>query len=379
MKHMCLYVLIMLGMGGGSDALAQGRFAWNDPASAGAVPPASDGLWYVAPTLGGYYNDTDRYIGSRQVYYGLAVGRFLLPNVSVDLFLDRTKRDADAGGAWTSDNVGATARYYFGIRNTWRPYLVAGIMASHHHGQGENGWSPAGEMGGGIAVMTTDNLDLRIESGYRYDRDSRARAHENGYGDWFFGLSAVSWFGTPVSAPLPIPRAVDCAVLDSDLDDVSNCDDTCPGTVRGAVVGPDGCPPPPSRQQVVIDLRGVNFQFDRPKKGETDIARSLAEPGADSIEVLNQAIDTLQRYPQMHVTVAGYTDARGSDAYNQDLSERRAKVVYDYLVSHGIDASRMEGSVGHGEADPVGDNTTDAGRARNRRTELEIRPSSKTD
>ena len=371
MKHKCLYFLVALGFGGVSDAWSHGTSAWNDPASLGVVPPASDGRWYIAPTFGGYYNDTDRDTSSRQIYYGLGVGRFLSPNVSVDLFLDRTRRDADTGGSWTSDNVGAAARYYFGVRNTWRPYLVAGIMASHHHGQGEHGWSPAGEVGSGIAVMTTDSLDLRVEGGYRYDGDSKARAHENGYGDWYFGLSAVSWFGTPASAPMQIPRAVDCAVLDSDLDDVSNCDDRCPDTIRGAIVGPDGCPP---QRQVVIDLRGVNFKFDRPRKGENDIAKSLAEPGAESIAVLNQAVDILQRYPQMHVTVAGYTDAKGSDTHNQDLSERRAKVVYDYLVGHGIGASRMEGPIGHGEGDPVGDNTTDAGRAQNRRTELQVKP-----
>ena len=135
-------------------------------------------------------------------------------------------------------------------------------------------------------------------------------------------------------------------------------------------MGPDGCP-----QKVVIDLRGVNFKFDYPKKGHVDaseIGKALAEPSADSISILDQAVDTLQRYPQVHVTVAGYTDSKGTDEYNQSLSERRAKIVYDYLTSHGIDASRLEGPIGHGEADPVDSNDTDAGRARNRRTELQV-------
>ncbi|MGN6234797.1 OmpA family protein, partial [Dyella sp.] len=60
------------------------------------------------------------------------------------------------------------------------------------------------------------------------------------------------------------------------------------------------------------------------------------------------------------------------DAYNQSLSERRAQIVYDYLTAHGIDASRLEGPIGHGENDPVDTNDTDAGRARNRRTELQV-------
>jgi OOP family OmpA-OmpF porin len=74
----------------------------------------------------------------------------------------------------------------------------------------------------------------------------------------------------------------------------------------------------------------------------------------------------------VHVTVAGYTDAIGTDAYNQGLSERRAKIVYDYLTGHGIDASRLEGPIGHGENNPVAPNDTEQGRARNRRTELQV-------
>ena len=103
-----------------------------------------------------------------------------------------------------------------------------------------------------------------------------------------------------------------------------------------------------------------------------DIAKSLAEPSSDSIAVLDQAVDTLKRYPQVHVTVAGYTDGIGTAAYNQGLSERRAKIVYDYLTGHGIDASRLDGPIGHGMNDPIGDNKTDAGRAQNRRTELQV-------
>jgi OOP family OmpA-OmpF porin len=177
-----------------------------------------------------------------------------------------------------------------------------------------------------------------------------------------FGAQAAA----PV-APVVTPPPVDCSTLDDDHDGVNNCDDKCPATAAGTIVGPDGCP-----QKVVIDLRGVNFKFDRPRKGATDIAKSLAEPTADSISVLNQAVDTLQRYPQVHVTVAGYTDSKGTDAYNQSLSERRAKIVYDYLTSHGIDGSRLEGPIGHGENNPIGDNATDAGRAQNRRTELQV-------
>lgn len=398
MKRKGLYFLIALALGGVGAVHAQDN---NAPASAASAPapaasapapapaaaPASDsdtgsmgtsnydGRWYIAPTVGGYYNDTDRNTNSRQFYYGLGVGRFFAPNLSVDVFIDRTKRTRDAkvgGGSWANNNVGVAGRFYVGDWNAWRPYGLVAVMGSDHRNSGDNGWSPAAELGVGVSKTVTDSSDIRLEAGYRYDWDDKSQPSQNGYGDWFLGFSVVSRFGEPAAAAQPAaappPAPVnDCSTKDSDNDGVNDCDDKCPGTASGTIVGPDGCP-----QKVVIDLRGVNFKFDRPKKGETDIKKALAEPTADSIAILDQAVDTLQRYPQVHVTVAGYTDSVGKDAYNQALSERRAKIVYDYLTSHGVDASRLEGPIGHGKNDPIGDNSTNEGRAQNRRTELQV-------
>ncbi|HZY34483.1 MAG TPA: OmpA family protein [Rhodanobacter sp.] len=373
MKRKGLYFLIALALGGVGAVHAQNTTttAPADTATSDMTTPSYDGRWYIAPTVGGYYNDTDRNTNSRQFYYGLGVGRFISPNASIDVFADRTKRKADGGGNWSNNAVGAAVRFYAGDWNAWRPYLLAGVMGSNHHSSGDSGWSPAAELGGGVSKTITDSSDVRIEAGYRYDWDNKTQPSQDGYGDWFLGFSIVSRFGAPAAAPAaPVaatPPPADCSTMDSDGDSVNDCDDKCPGTAAGTIVGPDGCP-----QKVVIDLRGVNFKYDRPKKGETDISKSLAEPSADSIAVLNQAIDTLQRYPQVKVTVAGYTDSKGTDEYNQSLSERRASIVYNYLTSHGIDASRLEGPIGHGESNPIGDNETDAGRAQNRRTELQV-------
>src|SRR6185437_5928755 len=76
-------------------------------------------------------------------------------------------------------------------------------------------------------------------------------------------------------------------------------------------------PPPPPPQNVVIDLRRVNFKFDRPKKGETNIGPTLKPPAADSVAILDQAVDTLNRYPQVKIEIDGYTDSVGTDQYNQ--------------------------------------------------------------
>jgi OOP family OmpA-OmpF porin len=62
----------------------------------------------------------------------------------------------------------------------------------------------------------------------------------------------------------------------------------------------------------------------------------------------------------------------GSEQYNQGLSERRARTVYNYLTNNGIDASRLVGPNGFGESRPIDTNDTAEGRARNRRTELNV-------
>ncbi len=89
--------------------------------------------------------------------------------------------------------------------------------------------------------------------------------------------------------------------------------------------------------------------------------------------ILDNVADTLTEYNQTIVEVAGHTDSKGTDAYNQQLSERRAGAVAAYLGSHGIMSQRMI-TVGAGESRPVASNETDSGRAQNRRVEITLVP-----
>jgi OOP family OmpA-OmpF porin len=86
--------------------------------------------------------------------------------------------------------------------------------------------------------------------------------------------------------------------------------------------------------------------------------------------VLDGAVATLARYPQLRIEVAGHTDSRGADAYNRALSQRRADAVRAYLAEKG--ASNELTSRGYGEGQPIADNRTDAGRQQNRRVVLRI-------
>ena len=115
--------------------------------------------------------------------------------------------------------------------------------------------------------------------------------------------------------------------------------------------------PPPTKKRIV--LRGVTFGFDQAE---------LDDAGKG---ILDAAVNALQDSPDAEVVVAGHTDAVGSDAYNMTLSQRRATTVRDYLVTQGIDASRLEVRA-FGESQPVADNDTAEGRAQNRRVELEV-------
>lgn len=88
---------------------------------------------------------------------------------------------------------------------------------------------------------------------------------------------------------------------------------------------------------------------------------------------LGQLAQTLSQYDRTSITVRGYTDNTGSAAYNQNLSQQRANSVANYLVRSGVTPSRIQ-AVGYGMSNPVASNSTEAGRAQNRRVELTINP-----
>lgn len=100
-----------------------------------------------------------------------------------------------------------------------------------------------------------------------------------------------------------------------------------------------------------------------------DVDSAVLKPSA--LSSINQISDVIKQYPENHVIVVGHTDDRGSDTHNQQLSERRAQAVRLQMVARGVVASSVE-AVGQGESNPVAPNATEAGRAENRRVELNI-------
>lgn len=111
---------------------------------------------------------------------------------------------------------------------------------------------------------------------------------------------------------------------------------------------------------IVVEFNGrILFGFDK-----SDLT-------ADAITNLNSLIDILNKYPDTDIVIQGHTDDKGSESYNQSLSERRAMAVNNYLVSNNIRNSRVK-TVGYGESAPKYTNDTEEGRAQNRRVEFLI-------
>jgi outer membrane protein OmpA-like peptidoglycan-associated protein len=90
-----------------------------------------------------------------------------------------------------------------------------------------------------------------------------------------------------------------------------------------------------------------------------------------TMENLNELATVLNKYENTDLRIEGHTDSSGGDQYNQNLSEKRAEAVEDYLIAQNVKSSRLT-SIGYGEKQPIADNETDDGRQINRRVEVGI-------
>ncbi len=228
------------------------------------------------------------------------------------------------------------------------------------------------------SILVPVGLLVGMAAGYahadaheKYVTSSSGTGVTTGYGECWQGVGGS--------------EAGNCGAMDSDGDGVIDANDRCPGTPKGVVVDPDGCPKDsdgdgvpdymdkcpgtPAGAKVdadgceitgdaVINTTADHFDFDsavlKPKmKEELDaiVNNVKASKGNEMLEVV------------------GHTDSTGPEAYNQGLSERRAQSAAEYMVEQGLDGSRITVK-GMGESAPVADNGTREGRAMNRRVEV---------
>jgi outer membrane protein OmpA-like peptidoglycan-associated protein len=182
------------------------------------------------------------------------------------------------------------------------------------------------------SLPTRDFVGVRFANVYGFAVQGGADFGLSGYLDPYRFIASISYAMPEVLPPRP-PRIAQAPPL------------------------PPPPPPAPAPVKKKIVLRGVHFDFDK------------AAIRSDSVAILREAANTLKENPSVHVVVEGYTDSRGTEAYNQRLSLRRAEAVKDYLVKLGVAADRLTVR-GKGASQPVASNDTEEGRAENRRVEL---------
>ena len=341
--------------------------------------------FYVAPLVRGLQLDEERNV-SDSAAFGFAAGFEANRRWNFELDLFRGRFDGATGDDLTIDSAGVNALRVFRRSARVAPYLLFGLGAQRKDielsGSSTDGYADAGA---GLLTTLRKSADdgralfLRLDARARYD-DGGDRL------DYLFGLGLQYSFGSgPRPAPpTELPVAPPPPPMDRDGDGVPDDKDRCAGTASGKPVDANGCEPD-SDGDGVPDSRPDTCQGTPPHTRvdaggctlgkEIKLPRVSFEYDSDRLEprafaTLNEAIATLRMNADLSIEVAGHTDARGPDAYNLELSRRRAETVRRYLLDHGV--TNMLTARGYGEREPIADNGTEAGRAENRRVVLKV-------
>jgi OOP family OmpA-OmpF porin len=263
--------------------------------------------------------------------FGGSVGYYLTDDVELRLGYDEVHNArGEDGRNIKGANTALDALYHFNnAGDALRPYVSAGFSDQSIGQSGRSGrnGSTFANVGGGAKYYITENLYARagVEAQYNIDQGDTEWAPSIGIGMNFGGGSKpVAQVAEAAPEPMPEPMPVE------------------------------------EPAQVVRVELDVKFDFDK--------ARVKEESYGD----IKNLADFMKQYPQTTTTVAGHTDSVGTDAYNQNLSEKRASAVREVLVNqYGVEGERVS-AAGYGESQPVADNATESGRAINRRVEAEV-------
>jgi len=318
-------------------------------------------------------------------HFGIeATGEFIQTNV------DNKNRRFTKEGQFTSpiSTVNITMYhldliYHFLPEGKFNPFITGGYGAAHYSPEINNKNMSIVDFGVGAKFWVADNIALRADVRDNMVLDETIHNVQSTLGVVFaFG-------GKSKAAPAPLdsdgdevfdtvdkcpntPARVavdkDGCPLDFDKDGVPDYLDKCQGTPAGAVVDSNGCQPvvktvvskviilasePKVEQKVVavvsqkkaevivLAFEDVHFDFDQ----------ATLTPEAKTI--LKRDIRILKENPNAKIRVAGYTSASGTDAYNQNLSERRATAVKEYLIAEGVITRDRLSKVGYGESSPA--------------------------
>lgn len=376
------------------------------------IPYAGASFVYELPDSA---RDSDDGVGG-QLHFGLPLGKYGYQNWALEATLHRLKRDRDIDGKsdyqtgltfdWVYDFGEQSIGNFGGYR--FKPFALAGVGVVQNDVRGSKHEHFAFDFGGGVLLpLGWKGLAARVEARALGQFDSKS-TRDDILIDYRVtaGLQLPLFFLYPDHAPDtgkaaecelavvdPLTGRGDCAV-DSDRDGVPDDRDSCPGTATGVPVDAQGCPLvgssgvsrpgdedgdgvadandrcPETRAGLAVDAHGCvvaqalplsGVQFDNNTAILTDNARRQ----------LDEVAATLQNQGNVHVQIIGHTDDVGSESYNLMLSQERAQSVRQYLIARGVESERLVAS-GRGSYQPIASNSTEAGRAQNRRVEFKL-------
>ena len=335
---------------------------------------------------------------------GIGIGANITDRLALEFHYAESETDLQGFGNTDVDieSLRMDAIFDFG-GDTWKIYGVGGVGSLEYEAAGIDEQNLLLNLGMGVMRSVTDRLALRGDARMVYLNESEelvpaatvalryvfsgptTRAPRDADGDGVVdgndrcpgtapGVN-VDMTGCPSDVDgdgvldgadacprTPAGVAVDsrgCA-LDTDGDGVADHVDACPATPRGTRVDARGCTvKPPEPTKVRIELN-IEFDFDS----------AMLRP-EHALEV-DRVASFMRAHPRSVAEIRGHTDDRGAAAYNQGLSERRAKAVMQDLITRGRIAANRITAIGLGETMPISSNDTVDGRDRNRRVTARI-------
>lgn len=303
------------------------------------------GAWYVVP--GATYMNTDNDLEADNGRGGfLSIGKELSEHWDIQGRLGYNRADEDTGiagasGKYKQTALGLDALYMFS-REKFRPFLLAGIGAARNNVDYSNvglsdksNTSWMANVGLGAQYLFNDKFGVQADLRHQWSRaDARNAARtvdaDETIGNTLFNIGGIFRFGAPapvVEEPTPEPTPAPLAAAEP-----------APAPAPAPVAPAPVCKP--QNETVTVSAEKL-FGFDK---------ANLREEGR---KVLEETAAKIKANPEITaVIVTGHTDRIGSDAYNQKLSERRAKMVADYLIAQGVDSNIIT-SEGKGKSEPV--------------------------
>lgn len=356
------------------------------PVTAPVAAASSDGPdgYLASPSLyiGGFYlhPDAKRSTTKRGEGWTIGAGLPVWRGLTLELMAFTANLDTGTRNQATLGNSdfyqrggGLDAVWNFRRKDQFNPFVLGGLGAVYDDvlPEADKTTSLYYNAGVGFTQPIFGNPTTRLRGDARYIHDR----FDGGRNDWRVGLALEISLGglpeprvivkevkVPVEVVQPVPAPVPVAPpppKDTDGDGVNDDRDRCPDTIHGAKVDENGC----AVEKQTVTLRNIQFDFNSAR----------LRPSSDAS--LDEAVRFLSGQPQVRLQIAGHTDNIGSDAVNLKISRERAEAVQAYLVSHGVDASRLTAR-GYGESLPLTSNATEEGRQKNRRVEMIILSSS---